>query len=72
VRTRFTMDYLPGADPVAIVREHIPIVDALGSGHAELVAALLASPSNQLAGCLRKEPPLRADVPALSIEGALP
>jgi DNA-binding GntR family transcriptional regulator len=70
VRTRFTMDYLQSADPVAIAREHIPIVDAPDSGHAELVAALLASHSNYLVEFLGNEPPLRRDVPALSLEGA--
>jgi DNA-binding GntR family transcriptional regulator len=58
VRTRFTMDYLQSADPVAIAREHIPIVDALDSGHAELAAALLASHSNHLVEFLRSEPSL--------------
>jgi DNA-binding GntR family transcriptional regulator len=58
VRTRFTMDYLQSADPVAIAREHIPIVDALDSGHADLAAALLASHSNHLVEFLRSEPSL--------------
>ncbi len=70
VRTRFTMDYLQSADPVAIAREHVPIVDALESGHAELAAALLASHSNQLVEFLRSERHLRRDVPAVLLEGA--
>jgi DNA-binding GntR family transcriptional regulator len=70
VRTRFTMDYLQSADPVAIAREHIPIVDALDSGHGELAAALLASHSNHLVEFLRSEPPLRRDARALPVEGA--
>jgi DNA-binding GntR family transcriptional regulator len=70
VRTRFTMDYLQSADPVAIAREHLPIVDALDSGHGELAAALLASHSNHLVEFLRGEQPLRRDARALPLEGA--
>jgi DNA-binding GntR family transcriptional regulator len=55
VRTRFTMDYLKSADPVAIALEHLPIVDALDSGHAQLAAALLASHSSHLVEYLKQE-----------------
>jgi len=70
VRTRFTMDYLQNADPVAIAREHLPIVDALDSGNAELAAALLASHSNRLVEFLQNEQHLRRDARALPVEGA--
>lgn len=59
VRTRFTMDYLASADPVAIAREHLPIVDALDSGDPDLAASLLASHSHQLVKFLKQEQPLR-------------
>jgi len=55
VRTRFTMDYLQSADPVAIALEHVPIADALDHGDAKLAASLLASHSNHLVEFLRKE-----------------
>ncbi len=55
VRTRFTMDYLQNADPVAIAREHLPIVEALGSGDPDLAASLLASHSNHLVEFLKTE-----------------
>lgn len=58
VRTRFTMDYLASADPVAIAREHLPIVEALESGAPDLAASLLASHSNHLVEFLRSEPSL--------------
>ncbi len=64
VRTRFTMDYLQSADPVAIAREHLPIVDALESGDPDLAASLLASHSNQLVQFLKREQPLRHAAPA--------
>ncbi len=70
VRTRFTMDYLQSADPVAIALEHIPIVDALDSGNAELAAALLASHSNHLVEFLQNEQHLRRNARALPLEGA--
>lgn len=70
VRTRFTMDYLQSEDPVAIAREHIPIVDALDSGNAELAAALLASHSNHLVEFLQNEHHLRRNARALPVEGA--
>ena len=70
VRTRFTMDYLQNADPVAIAREHLLIVDALDSGNAELAADLLASHSNHLVEFLRNEQRLRRDGRALPVEGA--
>jgi DNA-binding GntR family transcriptional regulator len=49
------MDYLSSADPVAIAREHLPIVDALESGDPDLAASLLASHSNHLVEFLRQE-----------------
>lgn len=55
IRTRFTMDYLQSADPVAIAREHLPIVDALENGAAELAAQLLASHSKHLVEFLKAE-----------------
>jgi len=55
IRTRWTMDYLKSFDPVAIANEHLPIVDALESGEAELAASFLASHSNHLVAFLRVE-----------------
>ena len=55
IRTRFTMDYLQSADPVAIAMEHLPIADALASDSPDLAASLLASHSNQLVDFLKKE-----------------
>jgi len=55
VRTRWTMDYLQSFDPVAIAREHIPIVDALESGEPKLAASLLASHSNHIVEFLKTE-----------------
>ena len=55
VRTRFTMEYLKSADPVAIAREHLPIVDALECGDANLAASLLASHSTHLVEFLQRE-----------------
>jgi DNA-binding GntR family transcriptional regulator len=55
VRTRFTMDYLKSADPVAIAMEHVPIVDALVNGESKLAASLLSSHSNHLVEYLRQE-----------------
>ncbi|MHC1767125.1 MAG: GntR family transcriptional regulator [Verrucomicrobiia bacterium] len=57
VRTRFTMDYLSSADPVAIAREHLPIVDALERGDPDRAASLLASHSNHLVQFLKREQP---------------
>ncbi len=68
VRTRFTMDYLQGADPVAIALEHVPIADALDSGDAERAASLLASHSNHLVEFLKKEQQLRRAAPTASTE----
>jgi DNA-binding GntR family transcriptional regulator len=48
VRTRFTMDYLTTVDPVAIAREHEPIIAALDRGDADRAAALLRSHSMEL------------------------
>jgi DNA-binding GntR family transcriptional regulator len=70
VRTRFTMDYLQSADPEAIAREHLPIVDALESGDSDLAASLLASHSNQLVQFLRREQPCHQGTPACSPEPA--
>jgi DNA-binding GntR family transcriptional regulator len=55
VRTRFTMEYLQSADPVAIALEHGPIADALDSGEPDLAASLLASHSNHLVEFLVRE-----------------
>jgi DNA-binding GntR family transcriptional regulator len=55
VRTRFTMDYLASADPVAIAREHRPIADSLDSGDPDRAASLLASHSNHLVQFLKAE-----------------
>jgi DNA-binding GntR family transcriptional regulator len=70
VRTRFTMDYLQSADPVAIAREHLPIVDALESGNPDLAASLLASHSNHLVQFLKREQPRRQAAPACIPESA--
>lgn len=55
IRTRWTMDYLQTFDPVAIAREHIPIVDALESGMPDLAASLMASHSAHLVEFLKSE-----------------
>ncbi len=55
IRTRWTMDYLQTFDPVAIAREHIPIVDALESGMPDLAASLMASHSAHLVAFLKAE-----------------
>ena len=55
IRTRWTMDYLQTFDPVAIAREHIPIVDALESGLPGLAASLMASHSKHLVEFLKSE-----------------
>lgn len=55
IRTRWTMDYLQTFNPVAIAREHIPIVDALESGMPDLAAALMASHSLHLVEFLKSE-----------------
>jgi len=55
VRTRFTMDYLTTMDPVAIAREHEPIVAALDRGDAVEAAALLRSHSSELVDYLRAQ-----------------
>jgi DNA-binding GntR family transcriptional regulator len=70
VRTRFTMDYLQSADPVAIAREHLPIVDALESGDPDLAASLLASHSNHLVQFLKREQSRRQAAPACIPESA--
>ncbi len=64
IRTRFTMDYLQSADPVAIAREHGPIVEALETGDAKLAAALLTSHSKHLVEFLKAEQRLRPTSPA--------
>ncbi len=55
IRTRFTMDYLKSADPVAIALEHLPIAEALDRGNSELASTFLASHSNHLVEFLQKE-----------------
>jgi DNA-binding GntR family transcriptional regulator len=70
VRTRFTMDYLQSADPVAIAREHLPIVDALESGDPDLAASLLASHSNHIVRFLKREQPIHQTAPACNPEFA--
>ena len=55
IRTRWTMDYLQTFDPVAIAREHVPIVDALESGMPDLAASLMASHSAHLVSFLMSE-----------------
>jgi len=55
VRTRFTMDYLTTVDPLAIAREHEPIVEALARGAAAEAAGLLRSHSNGLVDYLRDQ-----------------
>lgn len=64
VRTRFTMDYLTKVDPVAIAREHEPIVAALDRGDAEKAAALLQSHSTELVDYLRAQTFQEGDGPA--------
>ena len=64
VRTRFTMDYLTQVDPVAIAREHEPIVAALDRGDAEKAAALLQSHSTELVDYLRVQTNPDHDGPA--------
>lgn len=64
------MDFLQNADPVTIAQEHIPIVDALDSGSAELAAALLASHSNHLVHFLKREQQLHQTAPACIPESA--
>ncbi len=61
VRTRFTMDYLTTVDPVAIAREHKPIVIALDRGDATEAAALLRSHSRGLVEYLRGQSALDRD-----------
>ena len=60
IRTRWTMDYLKTFDPVAIAREHVPIVDALESGMPDLAASLMASHSAHLVEFLASEHRQRA------------
>ncbi len=64
VRTRFTMDYLASADPVAIAREHRPIADSLHHGDPDLAASLLASHSNHLVQFLQAEQRQRGEAAA--------
>ena len=49
------MDYLRSFDPVAIAREHVPIVDALDSNLPELAASLLDSHSSHPVTFLAQE-----------------
>ena len=60
VRTRWTMDYLRSFDPVAIAREHLPIVEALDHGRADLASSLMAAHSVQLVEFLKTEHRQRA------------
>lgn len=71
IRTRWTMDYLQTFDPVAIAREHIPVVDALESGMPDLAASLMASHSRHLVEFLKSEQRQReaATVPAKTAGG---
>jgi DNA-binding GntR family transcriptional regulator len=55
VRTRFTMDYLTTVDPVAIARQHEPIVEALDAGAAGRAADLLRGHSAGLVAYLRAQ-----------------
>ena len=55
VRTRWTMDYLQSVDPIAIAKEHLPIVDALEIGNLSHAALLLATHSNHLVDFLNNE-----------------
>ena len=55
VRTKFTMDYLKHEDPVAIAREHEPIIKAIERGDAKRVSTLLSSHSTGLMTRLRQE-----------------
>ena len=71
VRTRWTMDYLQSFDPVAIAREHIPIVDALESGEPKLAASLLASHSNHIVEFLKTEA-ARRDAAAAPVKTTRP
>jgi hypothetical protein len=53
------MDYLTSFDPVAIAREHLPIVEALDAGLADLASSLMAAHSAQLVEFLKTEHRLR-------------
>ena len=64
VRTRFTMDYLTTVDPVAIAREHEPIVAALDRGDAAKAADLLRSHSTGLVDYLGAQTVHNPDIPA--------
>ncbi|MBC8877277.1 MAG: FCD domain-containing protein, partial [Planctomycetes bacterium] len=55
VRTRFAMEFLKTADPVAIAREHESIVDALDAGDAQRASQWLHSHSGRLVEYLRTE-----------------
>ena len=55
VRTRFTMDYLKHEDPVAIAREHEPIISAIEDGNVRRVSSLLSSHSKGLMARLLQE-----------------
>ena len=49
------MDYLQSVDPIAIAKEHLPIVDALEIGNLSHAASLLATHSNHLVDFLNNE-----------------
>lgn len=55
IRTRVAMEFLKSVDPVAIARQHEPIVDALAEGDAAGASRLLESHSNGLVEYLRTE-----------------
>jgi DNA-binding GntR family transcriptional regulator len=55
IRTRFTMDFLTTVDPVALAREHLPIVEAIERGDQAQAAALLASHSKHVVEYLERE-----------------
>jgi hypothetical protein len=55
------MDYLTAADPVAIARDHGPIVAALDRGDAKEAAALLRLHSSDLVEYLRAQSALDLD-----------
>ncbi len=54
VRTRAIMEYIAGADPVAIAREHDAVAAAVAAGDIERAASLLADHSSHLVEHLRR------------------
>ena len=55
VHTKFTMEFLRSEDPVAIAKEHGPIVDAIEAGDATKAGRLLQAHSVHLIAYLKKE-----------------